>query len=470
MKTVYISDITLREIANKRAAALSFKERVEIARTLDRLCVDTVELPVIKDEKADVLSNKTIAAVVKSATLSATTGLSEESVEMTWESVKSAKKPKLNIIVPVSAVQMEYICHMKAPAVLELVKKLVAKARTFTTHVGFTAMDATRAERGFLYEVIAAALESGASAVALCDSAGVMTPFETAEFIKDIRKNVPAVEKCYLGVELADTMKMATACAAAAVEAGACVVKTSITSMNVPRTEDFAAFMKNRGESMGLTCALHTTELERAAAQLKWMLKSEKSGSAHFESSAGENKTGITLTAKDDIGEMIKVVRHLGYELSEEDNAKVYEAFQRIAAKKPFVSTKELDAIVASAAMQVPSAYHIDSYVITCGNAISAMANLTLEKDGRKLQGVCMGDGPIDAAFRTIEQIIGHHYELDDFQIQSVTEGREAMGSALVKLRSGGKLYSGNGISTDVIGASIRAYISALNKIVYEEN
>jgi len=167
----------------------------------------------------------------------------------------------------------------------------VAKARTFTTHVGFTAMDATRAERGFLYEVIAAALESGASAVALCDSAGVMTPFETAEFIKDIRKNVPAVEKCYLGVELADTMKMATACAAAAVEAGACVVKTSITSMNVPRTEDFAAFMKNRGESMGLTCALHTTELERAAAQLKWMLKSEKSGSAHFESSAGENKT-----------------------------------------------------------------------------------------------------------------------------------------------------------------------------------
>lgn len=97
------------------------------------------------------------------------------------------------------------------------------------------------------------------------------------------------------------------------------------------------------------------------------------------------------------------------------------------------------------------------------------MANITLEKDGKRLAGVCMGDGPIDAAFLAIEQIIGHHYELDDFQIQAVTEGREAMGSALVKLRSDGKLYSGNGISTDVIGASIRAYISALNKIVYEE-
>ncbi len=147
----------------------------------------------------------------------------------------------------------------------------------------------------------------------------------------------------------------------------------------------------------------------------------------------------------------------------------MYDAFQRIAAKKHFVSTKELEAIVASAALQVPSTYHIDSYVITCGNTVSAMATVTLERDGKKLQGVCMGDGPIDASFLAIEQIIGHHYELDDFQIQAVTEGREAMGSALVKLRAGGKLYSGNGISTDVIGASIRAYISALNKIVYEE-
>ena len=166
---------------------------------------------------------------------------------------------------------------------------------------------------------------------------------------------------------------------------------------------------------------------------------------------------------------MVKVVRHLGYDLSEEDNAKVYEAFQRIAAKKHFVSTRELDAIVASSAMQVPAAYRIVNHVITCGNSISAMANLTLERDGEREQGMAAGDGPIDAAFLAIEQIIGHHYELADFQIQTVTEGREAMGSALVKLRAGGKLYSGNGISTDIIGACIRAYISALNKIVYEQ-
>ena len=117
----------------------------------------------------------------------------------------------------------------------------------------------------------------------------------------------------------------------------------------------------------------------------------------------------------------------------------------------------------------MPSAYKLDTYVITAGNTISATAHLKLRKADAPMEGVCIGDGPIDAAFLAIESITGCHYELDDFQIQAVTEGREAMGQAVVKLRSGGKLYSGKGISTDIVGASIYAYINALNKIVYEE-
>ena len=178
---------------------------------------------------------------------------------------------------------------------------------------------------------------------------------------------------------------------------------------------------------------------------------------------------GVCLDANDEIGEVIKVVRQLGYDQSEEDNAKVYESFRRVAAKKHFVGTRELDAIVASSAMQVPVSYRINNYVINSGNIITATANLELDHNGEKIRGVGIGDGPIDAAFLAIEQIIGHHYELDDFQIQTVTEGRDAMGQALIKLRADGKVYSGTGISTDIIGASIRAYISALNKIVYDE-
>ena len=129
-----------------------------------------------------------------------------------------------------------------------------------------------------------------------------------------------------------------------------------------------------------------------------------------------------------------------------------------------------MDAIVASAAMQVPPTYKMDSYVVTSGNTISATAHLKLHKQSKVVEGVSIGDGPIDAAFLAVEQITGQHYELDDFQIQAVTEGREAMGQTVVKLRSAGKVYSGRGISTDIVGASIHAYINALNKIVYEED
>ena len=117
----------------------------------------------------------------------------------------------------------------------------------------------------------------------------------------------------------------------------------------------------------------------------------------------------------------------------------------------------------------MPPSYQLQSYLINSGNVITPIAHLKLEREGETLQGICAGDGPIDAAFLAIEQAVGHHYELDDYQIQAVTEGREAMGAALIRLRSGGKLYSGQGISTDVIGASIQAYLNALNKIVYEE-
>ena len=173
MKTIEISDITLR--LAEGGPALSFKEWVEIARTLDRLGVDQIELPALKDDKGGVLRNKTIASVVSSARLAAAVGLTEESVEAAWESVKSARQPVLHVMLPASSVQMEYICHKKAPAILELAKALVAKARYFTEHVEFSILDATRAEKTFLHELTAAVLEAGAEAVTLCDSAGIMT-------------------------------------------------------------------------------------------------------------------------------------------------------------------------------------------------------------------------------------------------------------------------------------------------------
>ena len=158
----------------------------------------------------------------------------------------------------------------------------------------------------------------------------------------------------------------------------------------------------------------------------------------------------------------------LGYELSEEDMHKVYESFKRLSEKKT-ISAKELDVIVASTALDVSPTYTLKSYSVNSSNVIGASAHVELEKDGELLRGISLGDGPIDAAFRAIESVVGHHFELDDFGIRALTEGQEAVSETVVRLRAGGKLYSGRGVSTDIIGSSIRAYVSALNKICFEE-
>ena len=205
--------------------------------------------------------------------------------------------------------------------------------------------------------------------------------------------------------------------------------------------------------------------MQRITAQIKRLFETGGSGA----SVRGEDRSELNLTALDDKDAVLKVVEKLGYDLSAEDADKVYETFLRISAKNEVVEPKELDAIVASVAFQVPPTYRLESFVINSGNTIAATCHLRLTREGTLLESVCVGDGPVDAAFQAIDKVVGQHYELDDFQIRSVTEGREAMGEAVVRLRHEGKLYSGRGISTDIVGSSVRAYLSAVNKIAYEQ-
>ena len=469
MKTIKLIDMTLALLPTLREGALTFKEKLEIARCLDRLKVDGIELAPIDGGKADQLAGKTIAAMVTSP-LIAGVDVATGDVAATWESVRGAKQPRLNLLAPLSPALMEYTCHKKAPAMLEAVRAQVKAARGLCEYVEFTAVDATRAEKDFLCQAIAAALECGATRVTLCDTAGVLLPDEFAAFVAAVQAGVPALGGAELLVQPSDSMSMGAACAAAAILKGVSGVKCAAVEAGYPTLQQLARLVEIKGATMDIACGLRTTELNRVVGQLNRMLQPRDEGQSPLSNIAVGDTAGVTLDEGDDIGEVINVVRQLGYDLSDEDNAKVYEAFTRVAKRKHFVGTRELDAIIASTALQVPSTYHIESYVINSGNVITATANILLGLGEEKLRGVGVGDGPIDAAFLAIEQIIGHHYELDDFQIQTVTEGRDAMGSALVKLRSAGRVYSGNGISTDIIGASIRAYISALNKIVYEEN
>ncbi|MBQ7050207.1 MAG: hypothetical protein IJN87_06200, partial [Firmicutes bacterium] len=189
-----------------------------------------------------------------------------------------------------------------------------------------------------------------------------------------------------------------------------------------------------------------------------------------YESEAVANeKANILLDADSTITQVAHAAQVLGYDISDEDLGRVCKALIQVCEKKGSVGAKEFESLIASFAMQAPSTYHVENYTTSCGNLTSSMSQVTLRCGDEILRGVSTGDGPIDSVFRAIEQCIGHHYELDDFQIQAVTEGKEALGSALVRLRNNGKLYAGNGSSTDIVAASIRAYINALNKIVYEE-
>ena len=458
MKQIIISDTTLC----KEGSTYTFKEKIEIARQLERLKVDVIELPEIQNGKTDILLVRTLSSFVKNAILSVAVGVAPGSLENALQALSGAAHPRIRVEVPLSPVGMEYQSHKKPPKMLEFISATVETAKKSCADVEFCAVDATRAESEFLKTAVETALSSGATSISLCDSAAEMMPDDFASFAAGIK------EQCSVPVTVRCDDKNGLACASAilAVRAGVDGVKTCVEGTCVS-LETFADMVKNCGNTYGFSSSVRVTELHRGIGQIRWIAGNSKNEKGTL-SVPSSNDESIRLDKSDDQTAVTVAVKKLGYELSEEDNARVYEEFLRVADRKT-VGAKELDAIVASVALQVPPSYKLKSYVINNGNIISASAQITLERDGKDLPGICIGDGPMDAAFKAVEQIIGHHYELDDFQIQSVTEGKEAMGSALVKLRSNGKLYSGNGISTDIVGAGIRAYINAVNKIVYEE-
>lgn len=458
MKQIVISDTTLC----KEGSVYTFKEKIEIARQLERLKVDVIELPEIQNGKTDILLVRTVSSFVKNSILSVAAGMAPDSLKNAFEALSAASHPRIRVELPVSPVGMEYFCHKKPPKMLEHIAKTVAAAKEKVADVEFCAVDATRAEPEFLQQAIQTAVDAGATGIAVCDSAAEMLPDDFAAFVSIILSKISVP----LSVRCDDKNGLACASAVLAVRAGVSCVKTCVES-TVVSLEMFADMVKNCGDHYGFSSRIRTTELHRIVKQIRWITGNSKKERSAVSVASAEDET-IYLDASDDQAAVTAAVAKLGYDLSEEDNARVYEEFLRVADRKK-VGSKDLEAIVASTALQVPAAYKLKSYVINNGNIISSSAQITLERDGKVLSGISIGDGPVDAAFLAIEQIIGHHYELDDFQIQSVTEGKEAMGSAIVKLRSNGKLYSGNGISTDIIGASIRAYINAVNKIVYEE-
>lgn len=461
MKKIEIADITLKKLSEEREVSLLFREKSAIASNAELLGANVIELPAVKNSREDAIIYKSIAQSIKNAVLSIPVGFAKESVQTAWECIKHAKKPRLQIELPVSTIQMEYAYHVKQEKMLEKIIELIKEAKSLTSDVEFSALDATRASVDFLVLVAQEAEKNGATSISICDDSGTSMPETIATLVETV-KNAVSIP---VYVQVSDRINMAVASAIASIVKGAYGLKCAMVGKNVLLAGEISDAISACGAQIGAEIELKNTKIH---ASIDDLISKINHKAYEVTENVDETKK-ILLDGESSLADVMNSAQALGYDLSESDCGKVYKALIKVCEKRGTVGSKEFEALIASNAMQAPSTYHFETYTTTSSNVSTAMSQVTLKVGGEIICGVSAGDGPIDSAFRAIEQCIGHHYELDDFQVQSVTEGKEALGSALVRLRNNGKLYSGNGTSTDIVAASIRAYINAVNKIVAEE-
>jgi len=468
MKNIIISDITLREAEQENAAKLSFKEKIEIAKLLEKLQVDIIETGYVGNLPADSVFVKMLASTLEYSILCAPVILSKDLIDETWAALSKAKKPRLNIIVPTSTVGMEYIYQMKAEKMLPLAEELTAHAVSLCKDVEFTAEDAIRSEPEFLAAVLKAAARAGAKTITLCDSVGEILPDELTGFITSIKNSVPELSDVALSFHFKDTIGIASAAALCAINTGVSQLKVSSgTGSDTLSLKELLTVLTTRNETLNISTGVNTTSLLRTCAGLAALTGGTESGRKPVLDKKISAGNEAALPDDADIDKLSSYIKSIGYDISDDDTDRIFSQYIDIARSKKVVAD-DIEALIAETAGQAPPTYQLKNYVINSGSAIAATAYVEFIKDGKVSVALSAGDGPIDAAFKAAEQIFGTKYELEDFQIHAVTGGREATGDAIVKLRHEGKLYSGRGVSADIVGAGIRAYLSAVNKIVYE--
>ena len=493
MKKITVSDITLRSVSagtfsagtvSPSSLALSFKEKLTVIRGLDSLHLDYIELEEVRNKTRDLLFIKTAAAEVRHSALSLFVKPGTDAKELSEQyaalSSAGAENPdghphRLSVRMPVSTVGLEYSLHRKPAAALELLKTTVAACASLCPDVEFAAEDALRADRAFLASAIEAAADAGAGTITLCDCSGELLPSEFCAFLTAVREEIPVLSTLRLGAECCGNAVFSPVCtveAAACDSAGVDEIKISSAEGETLSLSAFGQLLRTHGDALGISSRLRTTGFLRTAAQIRGIIEPSSARTPFDNAVSGKNgsndpEASFELDSAADLSSVCAAASSLGYQLGEEELEAVFGEVKRISGSKK-IGPRDLEAIIANSSSGSEQTYRLDNFVITSGNTISSTANVRLIRSGETLEGVSSGNGPIDAALLAIEKIVGHHYELDDFQINSVTGGQGAMGFCLIKLRGQSGLYSGTGVSTDIVGASIRAYLGALNKIVSE--
>jgi 2-isopropylmalate synthase len=502
---VLIFDTTLRDGEQSPGASLTSVEKLEIARQLARLGVDVIEAGFPAASPDDLEAVRRIATEVGTEGGPVIAGLARahtRDIDAAWEAVQPAVRPRIHTFLATSDLHMEHKLRMSHTDVIAKVREMVAYARSFTGDVEFSPEDAGRSDQEFLVEVLACAIEAGATTLNIPDTVGYKTPDEFGELIGFLRKKTPGSENVVWSVHCHDDLGLATANTLAGIRAGARQAEVTLNGIGEragnTSLEEVVMALHTRNSLYGLKTGIDTTQITRASHMVSSytgvVVPPNKAvvGSNAFAHEAGIHQDGVLkhqrtyeIMTPETVGlEQSKPVlgkhsgRHafrvrleqLGFELDDEAVGTAFRAFKELADKKKKITDADLEALVADEFYGPQEVFRLIDIQVTCGRPGMPTATVRLGgPDDQEHVSASVGTGPVDAVFRSIDGIVGRPIDLREYMVQSITEGIDALGEVTVRIAESGDpsaIVSGHGADTDIIVASGKAYLAALNRML----
>jgi 2-isopropylmalate synthase len=493
---VSIFDTTLRDGEQSPGCSMNLDEKLRMAHQLERLHVDVIEAGFPVASPGDFDAVQAVAAATRESTIAALSRAVAPDIERAWEAIRHARKPRIHTFIATSDIHLAHKLRRSRAQVLADVAEAVSCARRLCPEVEFSCEDASRSDPGFLCEVVAAAVEAGASIINLPDTVGYAVPSEYGAMFRTVRERVKGVGRVILSAHCHNDLGMAVANSLAALEAGARQVECTMNGIGEragnAALEEIVMAIATRGERLRLWTGVMTEEIVRSSKLLVSLtgmqVQRNKAivGANAFAHEAGIHQDGVlksaityeimtpqsvgirhsTLVLGKHSGRHALKARYaeLGYQLSGEELDQAYRAFCAIADQKKEVFDEELVALLEERAHSREEDYHLEGLQVSTGMNMRPTATITLRRVDRRLVDSATGDGPVDAAYKAIERITGASGRLLEYAVKSVSLGRDAVGEAFVSVEFDGVVFRGRAISTDVIEGSVRAYLEALNR------
>jgi 2-isopropylmalate synthase len=498
---VKIFDTTLRDGEQSPGATMNMAEKVRIAQQLEKLNVDIIEAGFPISSEGDFEAVKAIAQTIKRSEVAALARTNPQDIDRAWEAIKEAKLPRIHTFVSTSDIHLKYQLKKSEEEVIKIAAQSVERAKHYTPNVEFSAMDATRTDVKFLSAVIEAAIEAGATTINIPDTVGYAIPSEFGELIRTLRQHIKGIDKITLSVHCHNDLGLAVANSLAAVQNGVRQVECTVNGIGEragnASLEEVVMAIRTRKDLFRFHTRLnpkHIFSTSRLVSKITGMMVQPNKavvGANAFAHESGIHQDGILkekMTYEIMTPESVGIpktslvlgklsgrhafrdrLKDLGYQLSDEDLEKAFNRFKQLADKKRDIYDEDIESIVVEEILRVPYRFKLIYLNVVAGNLTVPTATVQMEVDGKLIQEAGFGDGPVDAVFKTIKKITRTRSKLLQFAINAITGGTEAQGEVTVRLEERGYAVIGQGTDTDVIVASAKAYINALNKIEFKK-